>query len=130
MAATATMNITATSKIAVSKTVVTGLTVLPRPRWWPTSAAGRIGRSVGQVRSAGTSPSSCPRIDSHTNAYESLMKPGCEQALPLHELAAATGLLRQLDFHAEELWLIDTDLGQAVLGRPEVLRLMTVPGID
>src|SRR4051794_11257087 len=41
MAATTTMNITATSKIAVSKTVVTGLTVLPRPRWWPTSAAFR-----------------------------------------------------------------------------------------
>ena len=39
-------------------------------------------------------------------------------------------LLRQLDFHAEELRLIDTDLGQAALGRPEVLRLMTVPGID
>ena len=38
--------------------------------------------------------------------------------------------MRQLDFHAEELRLIDTDLGQAALGRPEVLRLMTVPGID
>ena len=45
-------------------------------------------------------------------------------------LAAATALLRQLDFHAEELRLIDTDLGQVALGRPEVLRLMTVPGID
>jgi hypothetical protein len=39
-------------------------------------------------------------------------------------------LLRQLDFHAEELRLIDTDLGQVALGRPEVLRLMTVPGVD
>ena len=38
--------------------------------------------------------------------------------------------MRQLDFHAEELRLIDTDLGQVALGRPEVLRLMTVPGID
>ena len=53
-----------------------------------------------------------------------------EQDLPADELAAATALLRQLDFHAEELRLIDTDLGQAALGRPEVLRLMTVPGID
>ena len=52
------------------------------------------------------------------------------QDLPADELAAATALLRQLDFHAEELRLIDTDLGQAALGRPEVLRLMTVPGID
>jgi hypothetical protein len=39
-------------------------------------------------------------------------------------------LLRQLDFHAEELALIDADLGQAALGRPEVLRLMTIPGVD
>jgi transposase len=39
-------------------------------------------------------------------------------------------LLRQLDFHAEELRLLDTDLGQVGLGRPEVLRLMSVPGID
>jgi hypothetical protein len=53
-----------------------------------------------------------------------------QQDLPPDELAAATALLRQLDFHAEELRLIDTDLGQVALGRPEVLRLMTVPGID
>lgn len=39
-------------------------------------------------------------------------------------------LLRQLDFHAEELRLVDTDLGQAGLDRPAVLRLMSVPGID
>jgi transposase len=53
-----------------------------------------------------------------------------QQDLPPDELAAATALLRQLDFHAEELRLIDTDLGQAALARPEVLRLMTVPGVD
>src|SRR3954470_21506222 len=40
-----------------------------------------------------------------------------EQELPPDELAAASALLRQLDFHAEELRLIDTDLGQAALGR-------------
>jgi transposase len=53
-----------------------------------------------------------------------------QQDLPADELTAATALLRQLDFHAEELRLIDTDLGQAALDRPQVLRLMTVPGID
>jgi transposase len=53
-----------------------------------------------------------------------------QQELPADELAAATALLRQLDFHAEELRLIDTDLGQAALERPQVLRLMTVPGIN
>jgi transposase len=52
------------------------------------------------------------------------------QQLPPDELVAATALLRQLDFHGQELRLIDTDLGQVALARPEVLRLMTVPGID
>jgi transposase len=53
-----------------------------------------------------------------------------EQDLPPDEQAAAGALLRQLDFHGEELRLLDTALGQVGLGRPEVLRLMTVPGID
>ena len=53
-----------------------------------------------------------------------------EQQLPADELAAATALLRELDFHAEELRLIDAELGRVALGRPEVLRLMSVPGVD
>jgi hypothetical protein len=53
-----------------------------------------------------------------------------DQDLPPDEQAAAGALLRQLDFHGQELALIDTDLGQAALGRPEVLRLMTIPGVD
>ena len=52
------------------------------------------------------------------------------QDLPADEQAAAAALLRQLDFHGEELRLIDAELGQAALGRPEVLRLMTIPGVD
>jgi hypothetical protein len=40
-------------KIAVNKTVVTELMVLPTPRWWPTSPVGTIDRPVGRVRSAG-----------------------------------------------------------------------------
>jgi transposase len=52
------------------------------------------------------------------------------QDLPPDEQAAAAALLRQLDFHAQELALIDRDLGQAALSRPEVLRLMTIPGVD
>src|SRR5205809_529967 len=35
------------------------------------------------------------------------------QDLPPDEQAAAAALLRQLDFHADELALIDADLGQA-----------------
>jgi hypothetical protein len=39
-------------------------------------------------------------------------------------------LLRQLDFHADELAEVDADLGRVGLARPEVRRLMTIPGID
>jgi transposase len=53
-----------------------------------------------------------------------------EQDLPPDERAAAAALLRQLDFHAEELRLIDRDLGQVALKRQDVRRLMTIPGVD
>src|SRR6266568_3078360 len=53
-----------------------------------------------------------------------------EQDLPPDERAAAAALLRQLDFHAEELRLIDRELGQVALGREDVHRLMTIPGVD
>ena len=53
-----------------------------------------------------------------------------EQDLPADERAAATALLRQLDFHGEELALIDRDLAVVALGREDVRRLMTIPGVD
>jgi transposase len=53
-----------------------------------------------------------------------------DQDLPPDEQAAAVALLQQLDFHAEQLRLVDTELGQVGLDRPELLHLMTVPGID
>jgi transposase len=55
---------------------------------------------------------------------------GDEQELPADERRAVEALLRQLDFHGEELGLIDAELGRAALGREEVKRLMTIPGVD
>jgi transposase len=52
------------------------------------------------------------------------------QQLPPDEQAAAAALLRQLDFHGEELRLIDRELGRVALGRDDVRRLMTIPGVD
>jgi transposase len=52
------------------------------------------------------------------------------QPLPFDEQAAATALLRQLDFHGQELRLIDTELGRVALGREDVRRLMSIPGVD
>jgi transposase len=53
-----------------------------------------------------------------------------EQELPADERRAVEALLRQLDFHGEELRLIDSELGRVALGREEVKRLMTIPGVD
>ena len=53
-----------------------------------------------------------------------------EQELPADERRAVEALLRQLDFHGEELRLIDAELGRVALGRAEVKRLMTIPGVD
>ncbi len=53
-----------------------------------------------------------------------------EQELPVDERRAAEALLRQLDFHGEELRLIDAELGRAALESEEVRRLMTIPGVD
>ena len=52
------------------------------------------------------------------------------QALPADEEHAVSALLRQLDFHGQELRIIDSSLGRVALDRAEVRRLMTIPGID
>lgn len=71
-----------------------------------------------------------PRCTCRRNAAVSASAWLVEQDLPADERAAATALLRQLDFHAEELALIDRDLAQVALGRDDVRRLMTIPGVD
>jgi transposase len=49
------------------------------------------------------------------------------QHLPADEELAVEALLRQIDFHAQELRIIDAALGRIALERDEVLRLMTIP---
>src|SRR4029453_19156873 len=53
-----------------------------------------------------------------------------EQELPADERQAVAALLRQLDFHAEELALIDAALARIALGCEDTRRLMTIPGVD
>src|SRR5579859_4012052 len=53
-----------------------------------------------------------------------------EQELPADERQAVAALLRQLDFHAQELRIIDAQLGQIGLASDDVKRLMTIPGVD
>lgn len=53
-----------------------------------------------------------------------------EQELPADERQAVEALLRQLDFHGDELKLVDAELARVALRREEVKRLMTIPGVD
>lgn len=53
-----------------------------------------------------------------------------EQELPADERQAVWALLRQLDFHAQELRLIDADLARVALRCNDTKRLMTIPGVD
>jgi transposase len=53
-----------------------------------------------------------------------------DQHLPPDEHHAVEALVRQLDFHGQELRIIDAALGRIALDRPEVRRLMTIPGVD
>jgi transposase len=50
--------------------------------------------------------------------------------LPADERATVAALLRQLDFHGNELAIVDKELAVEALSDPAVARLMTVPGID
>ncbi|MPZ54806.1 MAG: IS110 family transposase, partial [Acidimicrobiia bacterium] len=53
-----------------------------------------------------------------------------QQELPADEERSVDALLRQLDFHGEELTVVDRDLAVEALDDPAVARLMTIPGVD
>ena len=52
------------------------------------------------------------------------------QDLPGDEWRSVEALIRQLDFHGEELAQVDRDIAGEAIDDPIVARLMTVPGID
>ncbi|MGI5153069.1 IS110 family transposase [Plantactinospora sp. CA-294935] len=52
------------------------------------------------------------------------------QPLPADESSSVCALLRQLDFHGEELAVVDKELAIEAFADPVVARLMTIPGID
>jgi transposase len=50
--------------------------------------------------------------------------------LPVDERLTLDGCLRQVDFLNDEIATIDREIAKHALGWPEVLRLMTVPGVN
>jgi transposase len=52
------------------------------------------------------------------------------QVLPADERSSVQALLRQLDFHGDELTIVDRELAVEAFADPVVARLMTIPGVD
>ena len=69
----------------------------------------------------------CPAADLFGNKGRAWL---AEQRMPADERQAVVALLRQLDFHGQELALIDRELAKAALGCQDSKRLMTIPGVD
>jgi transposase len=69
----------------------------------------------------------CPAADLFGNKGRAWL---AAQELPQDEHQAVGALLRQLDFHGQELRIVDAELGRVALEREEVRRLLTIPGVD
>src|SRR6266536_4315278 len=69
----------------------------------------------------------CPAADLFGNKGRAWL---AAQHLPQDEQQAVGALLRQLDFHGQELRIVDAELGRVGLELTEVRRLLTIPGVD
>jgi Transposase IS116/IS110/IS902 family len=69
----------------------------------------------------------CPAADLFGNKGRAWL---AQQRMPADERQAVVALLRQLDFHGQELALIDRELAKVALGCQDTKRLMTIPGVD
>lgn len=69
----------------------------------------------------------CPHADLFSGVGRQWLT---RQELPADEWRSVEALLRQLDFHGEELSEVDCDIALEAIDDPVVARLMSVPGID
>ena len=86
----------------------------------------RLKNQVHAVLARNLAPT-CPVSDLFGNAGRHWL---AQQRLPVDERRSVEALIRQLDFHGDELKLVDRDLAVEALNDPVVARLMTIPGID
>ena len=73
---------------------------------------------------------SCPRSDLFGKGGRQWLLEQALPQLPVHEQAVVTASLREFDTVSGELATIERTLAGGALPRPEVRRLMTIPGID
>ena len=69
----------------------------------------------------------CPHSDLFSGVGQRWL---ATQALPADEWRSVEALLRQLEFHGDELAQVDRDIALEAIDDPVVARLMTVPGIN
>jgi transposase len=69
----------------------------------------------------------CPHADLFSGVGRGWLS---RRDLPADEWRSVEALVRQLDFHGEELVHVDRDIALQAIDDPIVARLMTVPGID
>jgi transposase len=69
----------------------------------------------------------CPHADLFSGVGRRWLR---AQDLPADEWRSVDALLRQLDFHGDELAEVERDIAIEAIDDPVVARLMTVPGID
>jgi transposase len=86
----------------------------------------RLKNQVHAILSRNLVPT-CPHADLFSGVGRRWLR---SQTLPADEWRSVEALLRQLDFHGEELADTDRDLAIEAIDDRVVARLMTVPGID
>jgi transposase len=69
----------------------------------------------------------CPHADMFSRIGRSWL---AKQAVPSDERRSIEALLRQIDFHTDELKTIEHDIAVQAVNDPVIARLMTVPGVN
>lgn len=86
----------------------------------------RVKNQIHAILARNLAPT-CPHADLFSGVGRRWLR---TQDLPEDEWRSVDALLRQLDFHGDELAEVERDLAIEAIDDPVVARLMTVPGID
>lgn len=86
----------------------------------------RVKNQVHAILARNLAPT-CPHADLFSGVGRRWLR---AQELPTDEWRSVDALLRQLDFHGDELAEVERDIAIEAIDDPIVARLMTVPGID
>lgn len=86
----------------------------------------RVKNQVHAILARNLAPT-CPHADLFSGVGRRWLR---SQDLPADEWRSVDALLRQLDFHGDELAEVERDIAIEAIDDPVVARLMSVPGID